>query len=72
MTGSILCAGCGGRNPPGASMCEFCARSLGHISAARMARQLQPLATAWLVPALIALALLSVLILRLLATQLAR
>jgi hypothetical protein len=66
-TDRIRCAACGGHNRPGTTLCEFCARSLQRVSAARVARPHQFLTTAWVVPMLVALVLLSMLIVRLVA-----
>jgi hypothetical protein len=70
-TDSIVCTGCGGRNQPGTTLCEFCARSLQRVDVARVARPHLGPATAWVVPTLIALVLLSIVILRLVAMRIA-
>jgi hypothetical protein len=70
-TYSIRCSGCGGRNQSDTILCEFCALALQRVKAARSARRRLLLATAWIAPTLIALALLSMLIVRLVAMQIA-
>jgi hypothetical protein len=66
------CAGCGGRNEPGITVCGFCGRQLGSSAAVRAAGHDRHAPVLWVSLILLGLVVLGVLLFNLAAQHLVR